>query len=156
MTATITYLDPCSDPFSFEGVAQDNAPDDKYSGTIIEYQINKFTVDPTFCDSRITYTCESVIGPDSQDYVTELCSSFDGTIQSDGSGGTLNLFADSDDYTDGTLPPGTYTFTIRGSTEVGTTVDRTFTWTLIDPCGPPESISVADINVSDYTITTTS
>ena len=74
-------------------------------------------------------------GPDGNDFTSTLCPSYDGT---------LTLTATESDYTSDSLPVGTYTFSITGTATGGDSDVATFTWTLIDPCNPTDSIAVAD------------
>ena len=97
------------------------------------------------CQDRVTYECGSVTGPDGEPYTTiDLCAGFDGIFDGGANDGTLTLQIDEDDYTSGDLPPGDYEicFTATGPASDGSqTAETCITWTVIDPCAPPDSIT---------------
>ena len=43
---------------------------------------------------------------------------------------------------------------MTATSEGGEQVPAEFTWFLIDPCGPPENVSINDLDPIEYTITT--
>ena len=56
--------------------------------------------------------------------------------------GTLALTATLDNYTDMDYAPGTYTVTIIGTaTKSGQTQTSSYSFTLVDPCDPPTSLT---------------
>lgn len=56
--------------------------------------------------------------------------------------GKLSLTIPSAAYLDGSVPPGEYTITIKGSpTEATVEKETTITLTLTDPCDPPVSVT---------------
>lgn len=135
-TENINFLHPCASLFDFQPTEQIDPTDDEYSGTARAFSLTRFTVSPLVCEDTITYACTSVIGPDGEDYTAQLCAGFDGIFDGDVDEGTLSLTATTAQYLDGSLPPGTYTFTITG-TPWGDQEQKTadFEWFLIDPCG---------------------
>ena len=84
-----------------------------YSGTTRLFELTPFTITPEACAGTESYECVAVAGPDNTSIIdfSDLCDSFDGT--------QLELVAVLDDYISGALPPGVYTFTIRGITQGG-------------------------------------
>lgn len=164
VTSTVTYLSPCADLLdpdvaytSMSAVTGAFTADD-YSNTVQTINVESlFTVSPAFCDETITYTC-TVSGVDSlgvttnyggTDYPQVLCDTLNNEMNND-----LSVLADSVNYassdTDLQIVPGTYTFTIRGTTTGGDFLDTTITWVLNDPC-PGATISMDPIVASSYT-----
>lgn len=99
------------------------------------------------CLDTITYYCDDVVGPDSADFTSALCPTtpLDVTASEQ-----LSFTFDSDDYTDGTYPPGVYTFTIKGYSHTDNagllSKEATFTLTLVDPCAPPDSVTLGALS----------
>ena len=152
-TADITYKSPC--PYAGDAdksyttftAITGTIAQDAYTGASPEIDIDSlYTVEAAFCVSTITYACTAVSGPDvngvattytGTDYPFTLCSLDSATNK-------LIVSANEDNYkttNDATvnMPPGTYTFTITGTTpsETGVTpvtVTTTVTWVLVDPC----------------------
>ena len=99
-----------------------------------------FTLTPTRC--QVTYACTSVARVDSSTSTIDCDDlTFDTTT------GSFTFSADSDDYKSGDFIPGTYTVTITG-TAVGSSPLKddttTMSFTLVDPCDPPTSITKAE------------
>jgi hypothetical protein len=122
-TGSISFVDPCLSPFTFEAIDQASPDDYEFTvdGSILgTFTLTKFTVTPDICLDRITYECTNVVGPDDVDFTTTMCNSnFDFTFDGDDADGTLDFSATFDDFSSGAIPAGTYTFTITGTTEDG-------------------------------------
>lgn len=68
---------------------------------------------------------------------------FDGTFNGDATDGKLTFAPTVADYESNKYPPGVYTVTIKGTaTESGKSDTATFSFTIEDPCDPPNSINV--------------
>lgn len=131
---------------------------DDYSNTVQTINVETlFSVTPAFCGETITYTC-TVSGVDSlgvttsysgTDYPQVLCNTLNNELNND-----LSVLASSVNYassdSDVQIVPGTYTFTIRGTTTGGDFLDTTITWVLNDPC-PVATISMDPIAAASYT-----
>ena len=77
-SSTITFTDPCLNPYTYTAVGQPNFADDDYTDTTQTFNLAEFSITPARCLDRITYTC-SVTGPDgSTDFTAEFCDSFNG------------------------------------------------------------------------------
>jgi len=162
----ISYISPCQHVgeddnlayTSFTGTAY-TFPHDKYSGNEESIQVSdRFTVTPDFCEETITYACISVTGPDGAggtktftgtEYPNTLCTLDDED--------NLKVQAGPNNYVNQdaafNMPPGTYTYTIEGTTLGGDTVTTTFTWTVIDPCvGQTLTMPALVLSPSEYTI----
>lgn len=136
--------------FTYAAVDQDNVADDKYTDTAIAWSLNRFTVEPAFCIPTVTYEITSIVYSDATSYLAKFQSSFDVAFDSDADApndGTASLTATTLDYTSGDVPPGTYTFTVESTSKNGSKLSKTFTWTLIDPCGPPTNVQIDPLNV---------
>lgn len=130
---TLRISNPCTSLDSFTATPQTGITDD-YSGNTKFFTLTPFTVEPDLCDNEnIVYTCTSVTGPDGFTPFNQLC---DGWDPAPVSGGNLALTANLSDFNDGSLPVGTYTFTITATGLDGQTTTGTFTWTLAEgiPC----------------------
>lgn len=131
--------------FTYTAVDQDNVDDDDYSNNAVDWSLNRFTVEPAFCIPTVTYEITSIVDVSDTSFLAKFQSSFDVTFDSDGDAladGTAALTATTLDYTSGDVPPGVYTFTVESTSKNGTKLSKTFTWTLIDPCGPPTSVII--------------
>ena len=68
----------------------------------------------------------------------------------------LSVVAGPTNYVDQTaalnMPPGTYTFTVTGTTSGGDTLATTITWTLTDPCVQTLNMPVFPTATFEYTI----
>lgn len=71
-------------------------------------------------------------------YKDEQVVNWDGTIDGQGNDGVINFTALIGNYIDESYKPGEWTVTIKGEDLTGTVVYETFTWTLTDPCYPPD------------------
>ena len=66
----------------------------------------------------------------------------------------ISFTATEENYANDKLPPGEYTITLTGTLfESDEEASTEFTWTLIDPCNPPESIALEPMEPLEYTIT---
>ena len=105
-TATVTFIDPCLNPFTFSSNTQTNPDEDKFSGNDIVFTLNQFTITPTICD--ITYVCTKVEKLGVSEISLIDCSdfAFDGVINGQVSDGKLIFSANSADYLNGNVTPG--------------------------------------------------
>lgn len=169
-TANIIYKSPC--PYAgdttlsyttFTAVTG-SITQDAYTNTNLEIDIDDlYTVVADFCVDTITYACTAVSGPDIDgDPASYTGTSYPATLCSLDSDNKLIVSAGPDNYkttSDATvnMPPGTYTFTITGTTPTATgvtaqTVTTTVTWTLEDPC-TDQVLTLADLSPSTYEYT---
>jgi len=93
------------------------------------------------CADTIVYECVSVAAPTGVTDPDDLCTGFDGT--------DLDLVATFSDYSTGTLVPGTYSFSIRGTADSGDTQIASFDWVLTSPCEAP-GVAITDPGQTDY------
>lgn len=155
---TLTLTDPCIDLFTYTAVDQDNLADDKYSNTAVPWSLNRFTVEPAFCIPTVTYEITSIVDASDTSFLAKYQSDFDVTFDSDADApadGTAALTATTADYLSDNMPPGVYTFTVESTSKNGTKLSKTFTWTLLDPCGPPTTVQIDPLNVfaiADFSI----
>jgi hypothetical protein len=153
---TITFTDPCVNLFTFAATTQATLPDYEYAldGTDAVFTLNKFTVLPLVCIDMVTYECTNVVGPNGADFKKIFCpqDAFDGIFNGDSTDGLLTVSATHFEYSSGSVPAGTYTFTITATTAGGDQLTTDFTWTLIDPCGPPEFVLLETMPDKTYTI----
>jgi len=141
----IEFNDPCLDPFTFETRSQPSASDN-FSGTSVDVTLNPFEIFPALCE--IAYTCVDITRADgvAESLTCADLTALDNLSDNDSFNGSgeLSLTIPSAGYLDGSVPPGVYTITIKGSpTEATSGVEKTttITLTLTDPCDPPVSIS---------------
>ena len=160
VTKTISFNDPCDDPFTFTAEDQTDPADYSYTGTL-EFALNQFTITPSICE--VEYTCDSISRSDGVTNTYLPCSAltFDGTIDesTDANGvvtdGKLTFSATADDYTNDVYPPGEYVVTIKGTTtDSGDETTSTMTITIVDVCNPPQSITAPGYADQDYILTT--
>ena len=60
---------------------------------------------------------------------------------------------DTNDYTNNNYAPGDYQFIIEATDKLGSTKkEKSFTWTLTDPCLPPTSQDIDQFTYTEYTI----
>ncbi len=146
-TGVITFLDPCIDPI-LASTAQNGPAADKYTGSAITYTLNPFTITPAFCE--ISYSCDSVArqdGATSNIGCSDLTSA--GTLfGKTGAGGSLAYSFDSTKYLTENYAPGIYVVTVRGTavkSDPSISDTATYTFTLVDPCSPPTSLTKATL-----------
>ena len=114
---------------------------------MINWSLTEFSIDPIQCLDTIVYKCAVVTGPDGASYKDRFCPN-DPDLRNG-----LSWLADIVfDYKNGGLPEGTYQFVITGTNLAGQTLPQFFTWTLRNPCNPPDSITMSDITIPDYVI----
>ena len=151
-------MDPCIDTFGFTSTSQTGTGNDAYTGTDQTFTLNPFNLDPSDLCSA-TYSCTGITlgGVTATDIscsdLTAAGKLFNPASQTEG--GTLTLNMSNADYLSGNYKPGTYTVTVQG-TVVGSnsvTAEATYTFTLVDPCDPPTSITAATLTNQSYTIT---
>jgi len=161
VTKTISFNDPCDDPFTFSANDQTDPADYSYSGTL-DFTLTPFTITPSICE--VEYSCQSITRSDGQTNTYLPCSdlTFDGVIDgSEDAGGAvtdgkLSFSATADDYTNNVYPPGDYVVTIAGTTtDSGDVETSTMTITIVDVCNPPQSITAPGYTDQDYILTTT-
>jgi hypothetical protein len=91
--------------------------DDRYSGFLLEFFIDDFTITPDFCE--VSYECTQVKKvTDANADLTMTCDDFDkfGNIGGRPFGqNKLEITVTADDYTSGRFPPGNYDITISGT-----------------------------------------
>ena len=78
--ATFTWVltSPCEAPsVTITSTTQDNYVD-TYTDTAQSVTLTPFTTEPVGCAAELTYECTSVVGPDSSDFTSVLCSSGSG------------------------------------------------------------------------------
>ena len=171
----IQYTNPCAKPSTFTVNDQDdvsNVDTDKFTGGNIDLFLATMDIAPNCC--TLTYSCVDIAesGEDSSsiscsDFLTgaSYATNLDGgdNIISDG---VLRLLTPAETY-GAPYRPGTYTMTIKGqvneAAEVTSNDDprlitsktTTFTFTLQDPCDPPDSLTLTTPTMvaSDYYIT---
>ena len=156
-SSTITFNDPCDDPFSFSSTAQTDPARYAYQGSAT-FELTPFSIDPSFCP--VSYACTSVVRDDGQTNTYIDCADFSnaGTLVNGSSGKPeLSFTATEQQYIDGDVVPGVYTVTITGTaTDSGDTQTSTFDLVIADPCYPPTSITAPGIADQSYTLTTPS
>jgi hypothetical protein len=142
----VEITDPCKKPTSFIPSTTENEEDD-YSGFEISFVVDKYTIEPDFCE--VEYSCESVTHAtmsDWNDANPDGCDIFDlsGPINGAPFGvSTLSAEFTSDQYLDGTRPPGVYNIRVKGVAKGSDPVMEEytdFTLTLIDPCDAPKAL----------------
>ena len=122
----VDWVSPCDPPDTFAAISLTN-PDDYYftsSSPSAQMTATLFDVVPTFCS--IAYTCSNT-GPR-----TDMCS-----VVSGSSSGTFEVSNGNYDFSSNDIvsfPPGTYTFTITGTTDFSVQETNTFTLVLVNPC----------------------
>ena len=160
VTKTISFNDPCDDPFTFSANDQTDPANYLYDGTL-EFALTQFTITPSICE--VEYTCDSIARSDGLTNTYLPCSAltFDGVIDestdanNDVTDGKLTFSATADDYTNNVYPPGEYVVTIKGTTtDSGDEVTSTMTITIVDVCNPPQSITAPGLADQDYILTT--
>ena len=122
----VDWVDPCDPLDTFAAIPVTN-PDDYYftsHSPSAQMTATLFDVEPTYCS--IAYTCSNT-GPR-----TDMCS-----VVSGSSSGTFDV--SNGNYAFGSndivsFPPGTYTFTITGTTDFSVQETNTFTLVLVNPC----------------------
>ena len=147
--STVTYISPCDkvgdtdiDYTTFE-TETDSFADDAYSGVPETYDVSDlFFVEADFCLETLAYTVTSVTGPDTTGaIITYNAGSYPYSLITLGGDDSteITVSAGPAQYTTTNdiavnMPPGTYTFTIEGTSTGGDSLSTTLTWTLIDPC----------------------
>ena len=117
-----------------------------------------FAVSPDFCEETITYACIGVSGPDGSGGTTTFTGTeYPNTLCSLDAEDNLKVLAGPNNYVNQdaefNMRPGTYVYTIEGTTLGGDTVTTTFTWTVIDPCaGQTLTMPALVLSPSEYTI----
>ena len=151
--ATVTFIDPCLDQFTFSETAQTSPGSDKFTGQQILFELNPFTITPTICE--VTYACSSVARADNAASAVNCDDlTFDGVFNGDATDGQLTFSADSNAYENGVVTPGDYVVTITGTAVTSSdTKTATFTISMVDPCDPPIIITSPGLTDQQYTIT---
>ena len=131
-------------PFTFTSTTQTNPASDKYTGNDITFTLTPFTITPDYCD--ISYACDSITfenGATSSITCSDLIPA-GGLFGLAGAGGSLTYSIDTTKYLSENYPPGTYTVTVEGTgdhSDPPQARTATFTFTLVDPCNPPDSVT---------------
>ena len=158
--ADIVFIDPCLEEYAFAlGTQQQPSPaSSSYDSTAINMQVNEFTMTPSRCP--VTYTCEGVV---QTGQVTSTIGCIDLTSNlvfsasdANANDGQLTITPTADNYADKDYWPGEYTVTVRGTPDEATDgrfLETTFTFTLVDICDPPTSLTASEPTDLDYTIT---
>ena len=155
-TAEISFVDPCLSPFTFVSTAQTDPASDNYSGNAITFGLTEFTITPDYC--TISYSCLSVVRQDSADS-NIACSDLIVAGELFGETGDVNTLSysiDSATYQLGQIAPGTYVVTVVGGADNSASSqsrESTYTFTLVDPCDPPTSVTAVVLTDQVYTIT---
>ena len=155
-TGDITFVDPCLSPFTFVSTIQTDPASDNYSGSAITFGLTEFTITPDYC--TISYSCKGVAR---QDGAASKIGCADLTVAGElfgetGTDNTLSYSIDLATYQSSQIAPGTYVVTVEGSgdsSDPPKKQESTYTFTLVDPCDPPTSVTAAALTDQVYTIT---
>ena len=135
----IEFIDPCIDPVSVSPGSLPSPLPYEYDGSLLEYDLRDYLVNPSVCIKDIEYTCTMLAGP------VDLCS--DPAATFDPLTGDFTFSSTDLDL----HPPGTYTFEILGT--VGSvTAAGTWRLTLQGPCERADAFEIiSPIVFSDTT-----
>lgn len=149
-TGTVSFNDPCDDPFDFQATGQTNPSNVSYGGSAVAFTLTSFTIDPAFCP--VTYSITDVTNSAVPGNVLPPTKYVD-TLNDDGQ---VTITLDDADYSGDVVRPGVYTFTITATESDPDNISpesltATFDVTVVDICYPPTSLAFSAGTAVDQT-----
>ena len=141
---SVIIKDDC-EGVTLSSAIQSDPPDANFNSQNVEFSYNPYTAMPSTC--IVTTNCQSVAA------VPDLGKPLP-CQEIDPDSGKVTWNFNQADYTDQSVPPGTYTFTY--GVAAGDQAD-TFSIDLVvpDPCDPPTSLTKVAFENQSYTLTDT-